>query len=125
MRYNIYTVTEPHTSPSHFIVKEIHGVLKRTTYRRTTAIVGGKGFVSLSSTKGKIMQSKELGQNLLCPRCLGGIPSTELVGMYPGALSRTDNKTEICSECGTLEGIEDYTEGAPKPQSHWMVQEKK
>lgn len=36
----------------------------------------------------------------LCPRCLGPLP----VG-YPGALSRVDNKTEVCSACGLDEAI--------------------
>lgn len=71
------------------------------------------------------MNAKELNRNLICPRCLGLIPNAEFAGMYPGALSRTDNKTEICSECGQMEAIEDYTNGAPNSQSTWMVQEKK
>ena len=36
-----------------------------------------------------------------CPRC--GQP---IVG-YP-ALSRIDNTTEICSDCGTMEALEQY-----------------
>lgn len=43
-----------------------------------------------------------------CPRCLGGIPNNEQRGAYIGALSRADNKTEICSECGTEEAMLDY-----------------
>lgn len=39
----------------------------------------------------------------ICPRCLGMLP----IG-YPGALSRTDNETEICSACGTDEGMRDF-----------------
>lgn len=56
-----------------------------------------------------------------CPRCGGGIPNNVNVGAYPGALSRTDNKTEICSECGTLEAMEDHFHGSPAPQSDWVV----
>ena len=37
----------------------------------------------------------------VCPFC--GQPYSE----YP-ALSRTDNKTEICSDCGTLEALADF-----------------
>lgn len=37
-----------------------------------------------------------------CPRC-GGVYSD-----YP-ALSRVDNKTDICSPCGTEEAIQDFT----------------
>lgn len=38
-----------------------------------------------------------------CPRCDGYIPNNEQPGKFPGALSRVDNKTEICSDCGTAE----------------------
>jgi hypothetical protein len=41
----------------------------------------------------------------VCPRCLGYIPSNTFAGEYPGAISRIDNKTEICSDCGTEEAI--------------------
>jgi len=41
----------------------------------------------------------------ICPRCLGYIPSNVFAGKYPGAISRIDNKTEICSDCGTEEAI--------------------
>lgn len=37
----------------------------------------------------------------ICPRCKNNI-----IG-YP-SLSRKDNKTEICSECGTLEALEEF-----------------
>lgn len=36
-----------------------------------------------------------------CPRCLEPLPKG-----YPGAISRHDNKTEICSACGLMEAIE-------------------
>ena len=42
-----------------------------------------------------------------CPRCGGYIPNNHTPGAYPGALSRRDNKTEICSDCGVFEAIED------------------
>lgn len=35
-----------------------------------------------------------------CPRCNGPLP----VG-YPGARSRADNATEVCSDCGTEEAM--------------------
>lgn len=44
-------------------------------------------------------------KNKLCPKC-----SKYYTG-YP-AISRRDNKTEICSVCGQLEAIEDWVE-------HW------
>jgi RNA polymerase subunit RPABC4/transcription elongation factor Spt4 len=43
-----------------------------------------------------------------CPTCDGYIPDNENIGKYSGALSRRDNKTEICSACGTREAMEDY-----------------
>lgn len=44
----------------------------------------------------------------ICPSCGGYIPNNTYPGQYPGALSRRDNLTEICSECGTLEALADY-----------------
>ena len=43
-----------------------------------------------------------------CPTCLGFIPNNERIGEYCGAISRRDNKTEICSDCGSREAIEDW-----------------
>jgi hypothetical protein len=43
-----------------------------------------------------------------CPDCSGLIPNNKTPGAYPGAVSRRDNKTEICSECGTREAMEDF-----------------
>lgn len=40
-----------------------------------------------------------------CPICDGWIPNNDRPGAYPGALSRKDNKTEICSECGVMEAM--------------------
>jgi hypothetical protein len=41
----------------------------------------------------------------MCPRCEGYIPSNLTPGRYPGAISRVDNKTEICSDCGREEAM--------------------
>ena len=57
-----------------------------------------------------------------CPRCSGPIPNATDLGGYPGALSRTDNATEICSDCGTREAMEQMT--GPQyltPQSEWIA----
>lgn len=43
-----------------------------------------------------------------CPNCGGFIPNNEAPGAFPGALSRKDNKTEICSACGVNEAFADY-----------------
>lgn len=44
----------------------------------------------------------------VCPKCSGYIPNNENPGAYSGAISRRDNKTEICSACGTQEALEDF-----------------
>ena len=56
-----------------------------------------------------------------CPRCFGGIPNDLQRGQYIGALSRTDNKTYICSDCGTAEGLEDYFDLGCMSQAEWRV----
>ena len=43
-----------------------------------------------------------------CPTCDGQIPNNETPGAYIGALSRKDNKTEICSACGVREAFADF-----------------
>jgi len=48
----------------------------------------------------------------ICPRCGGPVPSEAFRGMFRGALSRRDNRTEICSRCGSLEALEDMANGA-------------
>ena len=61
-------------------------------------------------------------KNTTCPRCLGGIPNNDQPGQYPGALSRTDNKTEVCSACGEDEALEDLL--GPKAitsQKDWPI----
>jgi RNA polymerase subunit RPABC4/transcription elongation factor Spt4 len=53
----------------------------------------------------------------ICPNCESSyIPNNVYPGEYPGALSRVDNKTEICSDCGTMEALDDYykTNNAPR-----------
>lgn len=40
-----------------------------------------------------------------CSRCGGGVPNDTDRGVYPGALSRLDNHTYICSNCGRDEGL--------------------
>lgn len=44
-------------------------------------------------------------QNKTCPRCKENFTGT-------GALSRIDNKTEICSQCGTDEAMADFFQNA-------------
>lgn len=57
----------------------------------------------------------------ICPRCDGYIPNSESPGAYPGAVSRVDNKTEICSQCGTDEALEQFLIGRLTPMSEWAA----
>jgi len=57
----------------------------------------------------------------VCPRCGGDVPNSEFVGQYPGALSRTDNDTEVCSQCGTDEAIQAFN-GTLIGQDKWPIQ---
>ena len=43
-----------------------------------------------------------------CPRCFRSIPNEVDRGMYSGAISRIDNETEICSDCGNAEALMGY-----------------
>ena len=54
-----------------------------------------------------------------CLRCGGAVPSFKNVGEYPGSLSRVDNKTEICAECGTNEAVESMR-GNLSPKNRWV-----
>lgn len=47
-------------------------------------------------------------KKFICPRCFGYIPNNFEIGKYAGAISRRDNKTEICSACGIFEAFEDF-----------------
>lgn len=40
---------------------------------------------------------------MVCPKC-----QKEFIDKY-GAISRKDNKTVICAECGTKEALKDWT----------------
>lgn len=55
----------------------------------------------------RYIQTRDIAQ-FRCPTCDGYIPNNDNPGAYPGALSRRDNKTEVCSECGMTEALEDF-----------------
>jgi hypothetical protein len=46
-----------------------------------------------------------------CPRCGGMTPNNETPGAYEGAVSRYDNATEICSNCGSAEAVKQFAVG--------------
>ena len=49
-----------------------------------------------------------------CPRCNG------VMEEYP-ALSRRDNETDICSDCGQVEAMEDYYKERWTDKIYWEV----
>lgn len=53
----------------------------------------------------------------VCPRCDGPVPVLGFEGRFPGALSHTDNWTELCSACGQLEGRERMANWGPQRTS--------
>lgn len=55
----------------------------------------------------------------ICPRCGGLIPNDAQPGKYPGAISRWDNSTEVCSSCGTDEAMAQWH----ATMGHVMVRE--
>ncbi len=59
----------------------------------------------------------EVAKLPVCPICKGYIPNNLTPGAYPGAISRIDNETEICSECGQNEAINDWLTGHPNGNS--------
>jgi hypothetical protein len=66
---------------------------------------------------GKIGQFRRDFNDLArCPRCLSLLP----VG-YPGALSRVDNATEVCSDCGTTEAMMHFAGQTLPPTDDWPV----
>ena len=50
-----------------------------------------------------------------CPRC------NSAMTMIFTALSRRDNKTDICSDCGTIEALEDYAKQPYTGKIYWEV----
>lgn len=62
----------------------------------------------------RYIQARDIAQ-FRCPTCDGYIPNNDNPGAYPGALSRRDNKTEVCSECGQVEAIEDFLAARDNP----------
>jgi rubrerythrin len=61
-----------------------------------------------------------------CPRCRGFIPNNDTPGAYIGALSRTtrganDEPIYVCSNCGTDEGMLQFTTGRTSTPDEWPV----
>lgn len=56
----------------------------------------------------------------ICPRCGGFIPNDVTPGEFPGATSRRDNATEVCSACGTAEALKQFA-GEDLSLEQWPV----
>lgn len=57
-----------------------------------------------------------------CPRC--GLVPRATDGFFHrgfGALSRIDNKTYICADCGTDEALENFLRNELTPKSQWPI----
>jgi predicted RNA-binding Zn-ribbon protein involved in translation (DUF1610 family) len=73
--------------------------------KRQEINVSQKTIQELSKERKKIHDSVHQGaRRFCCPRC------EEIVTQFP-ALSRLDNKTEICSACGFDEAMENWATG--------------
>jgi hypothetical protein len=57
----------------------------------------------------------------VCPRCEGAIPNAGWPGMFPGAISRYDNRTEICSDCGLEEAVAEWQGEALVGPTEWPL----
>ena len=53
-------------------------------------------------------EKKTKSQFRECPRCTHFIPNDDTPGAYPGAVSRLDDSTVICSDCGVEEALLQY-----------------
>jgi len=63
----------------------------------------------ISNIDGSIVGEKKANPKFReCPRCTHFIPNDDTPGAYPGAISRLDNETEICSDCGVEEALLQY-----------------
>lgn len=62
----------------------------------------------VTNPDGSIVGTKKTEQFRECPRCSHFIPNDDTPGAYPGALSRLDDHTEICSSCGVEEALLQY-----------------
>lgn len=56
----------------------------------------------------------------ICPRCGGYVPNNDSPGAYPGAMSRTPSRAEVCSACGVEEAFESMS-GTLVPQEAWPL----
>ena len=99
------------TGEAYFPAKAVEALKKRGLYAKATrqkraATKAGKQRATYSKDIQNIVADyRAEDQPPICPICDGYIPNDERPGAYPGAISRYDNHTEVCSACGTTEGV--------------------
>jgi len=99
------------TGEAYFPAKAVEALKEKGLYVKATrqkreATKAGKQRATYSKDIQQIVADYRSESQLpICPICEGYIPSDERPGAYPGATSRYDNKTEICSACGTTEAV--------------------
>ena len=116
---HIEKLTQSHKEATDVANNLIHGIVDLLTYvyagKESEVRIGDyifnvkKNHVDFSykpikqaePIKLEILISENSGNSNTCPIC------NKELGQYP-AISRKDNKTEICSNCGTLEALEAF-----------------
>ena len=76
--------------------------------------IDNTGTGALGSIRVVLKKGEQMSKENKCPRCNG------VMEEYP-ALSRRDNETDICSDCGMLEALEDYTKQPYDGKIYWEV----
>ena len=80
-----------------------------------TQLMLEKGWNQMSKKRKMYNEERATWQSYdVCPRC------DSTMTEFP-ALSRKDNKTDICSDCGTAEAMEDYTHQPYDGKIYWEV----
>jgi len=99
------------TGEAYFPAKAVEALKKKGLYAKATrqkraATKSGKQRATYSKDIQQVVADyRAEDQHPICPICDGYIPNDERPGAYPGAISRYDNETEVCSACGTTEGV--------------------
>ena len=76
--------------------------------------IDNTGTGKLGSIRVVLKKGERMSKQNKCPRC------DSVMEEYP-ALSRRDNETDICSDCGMLEALEDYTKQTYDGKIYWEV----
>jgi hypothetical protein len=127
---------DPETMPRLQVasIKEREGVWllgwahEGTEYESLLSTIFGEGYATavLDQVNAGIRDRERGRRGHMCPRCGIGsyLPYSETWregDPAPPALSRTDNRTYVCSSCGTDEAMQDHMEGRLSPQEEWPL----